>query len=73
LIQEHLPRGLRSAFAALAGLPGTVIYRGLEEGKIVYWSAILRKPLGRGAGSVPDKNTASISTVRSGTLTLDQR
>ncbi len=43
-IRRQVPRGLRSAFVELAGLPGTVMYRRLEEQRLVYWSSILRKP-----------------------------
>jgi SAM-dependent methyltransferase len=43
-IREHVPRGFRRAFAELAGLPGTTMYRRLEERRLVYWSSVLRKP-----------------------------
>ena len=44
-IRQHVPRGFRGAFAELAGLPGTTMYRRLDARNLVYWSAVLRKPL----------------------------
>jgi SAM-dependent methyltransferase len=43
LVTQHVPRGLRAVFAELAALPGTTMYRHLEDGHLVYWSAILHK------------------------------
>lgn len=44
-IRQQVPRGLRVVFAELAGLPGTTMYRRLEERSLVYWSSVLQKPL----------------------------
>ena len=49
LIRQQVPRVLRSAFAEFAALPGTVIYRHFQQGAIVYWNALLRKPAELGA------------------------
>lgn len=43
-IRELVPPGLRSAFAELAGLPGTMMHRRLAEHDLIYWSCVLQKP-----------------------------
>lgn len=44
-IRQMVPPGFRAAFAELAGLPGTTMYRRLEARNLVYWSSVLQKPL----------------------------
>ena len=44
-IRQYAPKAVQGAFAELAGLPGTTLYRCLEEGRLVYWSSVLRKPV----------------------------
>ena len=43
-IRQLVPPGLRAAFAELAGLPGTAMYRRLAERDLIYWSSVLQKP-----------------------------
>ena len=45
-IRQLVRPSLRAAFAELAGLPGTTMYQHLEARNLVYWSSVLRKPLG---------------------------
>lgn len=42
-IQQHVPAGLRAAFAELGALPGSMIYRHLAEHRLTYWSCVARK------------------------------
>jgi SAM-dependent methyltransferase len=43
-IRQHVPRGLRAAFVELGALPGSMMYRGLEERRLIYWSCVAQKP-----------------------------